>query len=155
VRTRDGIQGVVGMQHLRDLAGTDLDAGRCAQLVLAEDAVEHLEDQRMRRGMVEHPGLGEQRVHAAGQATLEVIAPARRRGEDRGELGASGLDLVAAEDTFDDRVAVLVQRRDDRVDRSSGLYLRCSHRIPPESPLSCGRAYRRHRVQVCELRLIA
>ena len=107
VRARDGVDGVVGVQRLRDFAGTDLDSGRRAELVVVEDLVEHGEDQRVGRGTVERAGLGEQRVDPPGPAALEVVPSERRRGEDRGRLGSSPGQALGVEEPLDQGVTVV------------------------------------------------
>ena len=107
VRPRERVDRVVGMQALRDLAGADLDAGRRAELVVAEHRVEHAEDQRVRRGAVHDARLREQRVDAAGVEPLERVAPeGRLRGQGR-ELGSGGAGF--GERVGHDRIAVAVE----------------------------------------------
>ena len=62
------------MERLGLLARADLDAGRCRELVVAEHAVEHAEQQRVDRRLVEGPSLREQGVDAPGAEALEVVA---------------------------------------------------------------------------------
>ena len=68
--------GVV-VEHLRLLAGADLDAGGRRQLVVPEHAVEDAEQQRVDRRVVEGACLREERVHPARVVALEVVAPER------------------------------------------------------------------------------
>ena len=100
------IDRVVGVQRLRGLAGTDLDAGRRAQLVVAEHAVEHTEDERIGGRRVERARLAEQAVDAARLEAFELAAPERRRLEDARQVGARRLDRVGGHDVLDERPPV-------------------------------------------------
>ncbi len=71
---REGVDALVLVEHLRPLAGADLDAGRRRELVVPEQPVEHAEQQRMQRRGVEGPRLGEQRVDPLGAVPLELVA---------------------------------------------------------------------------------
>src|SRR3954447_5222519 len=110
MRPGQGVDAVIGVQPLRLLARSDLDAGGRAELVaLAEHAVEHAEQQRMCRQPVEGTGLGEQRVDAAGAEALEVVAPGGRPVEDRTQAGADRGGLLGRQQSLDHRVAVAVE----------------------------------------------
>ena len=100
------VQGVVGVQRLRHLAGADLDGRGRAELVVAEDAVEDAEHEGVGCGPVERTRLCEQGVHPAGATALEVVAPEGSRLEDARKLGAGPVELVGAEHVLDDGVAV-------------------------------------------------
>ena len=106
VRPRERVDRVVGVQRLRALARTDLDAGRRAQLLGTEHAVEHVEHERMGRQVVERARLGEQRVDAPGPAPFEVVATVRRRLDQACELGADLRDGFGIDDVLDDAVSV-------------------------------------------------
>ena len=106
------------MERLRDLAGSDLDAGRRAELVLPEYLVEHREDQRMRCRGVERP------VFANNAYTRRVRCPRSRRDragviEDGHELDPCVSDGLDVEQPLDQGVPVALEVRDDRLDRSS------------------------------------
>jgi hypothetical protein len=83
MRSGHRVDGIVGMEGLGGLAGTDQDADRCAQLAMTEDPVKDTEDGRVNSQSVKGPGLSEQAVDATRQVAFEVVAALRSVFDDR------------------------------------------------------------------------
>ena len=84
-----GIDGVVGVQALRRLAGADGDGEGHAQLVVADQGVDGASHQGVEDEHVGGPGLGQQAERAPGREALEVVAAQRasRRPRAGGRCG--------------------------------------------------------------------
>jgi acyl-CoA hydrolase len=126
---------VVAMEDLGGFTWPDANADRSAQLMRAKDAGHNVLQQRVDRGLVERPGLGEQRVHPLGGKPFERVAAGRCRGQDPVEVRARSLHVLAGHHAGDDHVAVCHQPLRDVL--AGGR--RCGHRRHHQSEPRAGR----------------
>ena len=90
--------------------------GGCSLEVRTEHALERLEHERVQGEVVEHAGLGVERVEPTGGEPLEVVAATGHRFEEPPQLVANLTGSVDGEQMLDDREAVGVEGGDDIVD---------------------------------------
>jgi hypothetical protein len=127
VRVGERVDPVVVVQHLRLLAGTDLDDGGSAQLVVADDLVEHAADEGMGGHSVETAGLREDGVDAPREVPLEVGAAGRGRDQDVPQLVGDRLCVAPGNQVVDHDASVVIQNRHELGHRGLARTVRNTH----------------------------
>jgi len=111
------------VQDLGRFPRTDVDRNRGAELIVAENPVEHAEHKRTGGWLIERPDLAKEGVDPARPAAFEGVAPVRRGGQLGLELVTGPGYLFWCEKSLDDEIPVAFHGRNSGFD----VYLRIEH----------------------------